>query len=78
MEKKAAKIIEPYLARIEAGDPPTFAGLMASYTLALDKMPITDIEMACISSLLILLYPAEFKTALQIEWKRRGFTTDLF
>jgi len=76
--KNAARIMEPYYQQIEAGNPPSFDGLMSNFTEALNKMPIPDIEMACITSLLVTMYPTEFKQAMQIEWKRRGFTTDLF
>ncbi|MBC7949078.1 MAG: hypothetical protein H7Y42_14425 [Chitinophagaceae bacterium] len=51
---------------------------MNKYMEALDKMPIPEIEMACFASLLVTMYPAEFGAAIKSEWKRRGFTTDLF
>lgn len=75
---KQSRIMEPYLKQIEAGDLPDFDLLMAKYTEILDTMPLPKIEMACLTSLLVTLYPAEFGETIKIEWKRRGFTTDLF
>lgn len=78
MDKKAKRIMEPYFQQIEAGDIPEFEGLMRSYIDILNTMPLPKIEMACIASLLVTMYPVEFGEQLKAEWKRRGFTTDLF
>ena len=78
MDKAETIIMEPYLQQIEAGNMPEFARLMDKYTEILNEMPLPKIEMACIASLLVTMYPVEFGEAINQEWKRRGFTTDLF
>jgi hypothetical protein len=78
IDKKAKRIMEPYFKQIETGELPTFPDLMWSYTDILNAMPLPEIEMACITSLLVTLYPVEFGEAMKVEWKRRGFTVGFF
>lgn len=75
---KPKKIMEPYFKQIEAGVIPTFDALMGRYTEIISKAPASNIEMACIASLLIVMYPDKFGKAIEIELKRRGFTPNIF
>ena len=72
------RIMEPYYKQIEAGDIPDFDLLISEYYRILEEMPLPSIKMACLTSLLITMYPAEFGESIKGEWNRRGFTTDLF
>lgn len=67
------RIMEPYLKQIEAGAIPSFEGLLMKYSEILDEDPLPAIEMACIASLLVAIYPAEFEQAIAAKLKEMGF-----
>jgi hypothetical protein len=51
---------------------------MGRYSDILDENPIPEIELSCITGLLVTMYPVEFGEAIKAECKRRDFPSPLF
>lgn len=66
-------ILEPYFQQVEQSNPPSFGSLIQKYMLSIDTDP-TGNEVVCLTALLLTLYPAEFKEALNVKLRDLGFT----
>jgi hypothetical protein len=72
----AESILEPYFQQIKAGNQPTFENLIQRYMSLIDGNP-NCIETACLTALLIELYPALFEEAIDAKMEELGFPNAL-